>query len=327
MTRPAADRLVADIGATSARFGLGVGEGVARQATFATDEFSDAAELLTAASEALKAGAFQSACLAVAGPAVHGRAAVTKHPELQFDAAELKGILGCPVQVVNDFHALAMMAPMAQPVRQVGGGAGDDGVKAVIGPGSGLGMAGLIPDRGGWRPVASEGGHADLAPGSPLEQELLGILQRRHGHVCWETAVSGPGLARLHQAVAELWGAPAEPMSPAEVSALGVSVEDPLCHQTLEIFFGLLGSAAGNLALTLCATGGLYIGGGIVPQLADFAATSALRRRFEERGELSGYVEPIPIYLMLDPLSGLKGALQCLLVAEREANSESVGRF
>ena len=310
------NRLVADIGATSARFGLGDREGLARQAIFDTGDFSCAADLLAAAVQGLEAGALDCACFAVAGPMMHGRAAVTKHPELQFDAAELEGVLGCPVQVVNDFHALAMTAPMAEPVQQVGGGAGDDGAKAVIGPGSGLGMAGLIPASGGWQPVASEGGHADLAPGSPLEQELLGILQRRHGHVCWETVVSGPGLARLHQAVAELWGTSARTLSPAEISALGVSVDDPLCHQTLEIFFGLLGSAAGNLALTFCATGGLYIGGGIVPQLADFAAASALRRRFEERGELSGYVEPIPIYLMLDPLSGLKGALQCLLAAE-----------
>lgn len=308
--------LVADIGATSARFGLGDRGGVGRHAEFATDEFSCAADLLAAATEALEAGAVDSACLAVAGPTMHGRATVTKHPELRFDAAELQDVLGCPVQVLNDFHALAMMAPVAEPVRQVGGGSGDDGVKAVIGPGSGLGMAGLIPNDGGWRPVASEGGHADLAPGSPLEQELLGVLQRRHGHVCWETVISGPGLARLYQAVAELWGASAEALSPARISALGVSVEDPLCHQTLEIFFGLLGSAAGNLALTFCATGGLYIGGGIIPQLADFASTSPLRRRFEERGELSGYVEPIPIYLMLDPLSGLKGALQCALAAD-----------
>ena len=308
--------LVADIGATSARFGLGDRGGVGRHAEFATEDFSCAADLLAAATKALEAGAVDSVCLAVAGPARHGRATVTKHPELRFDAAELQDVLGCPVQVLNDFHALAMMAPAAEPVRQVGGGSGDDGVKAVIGPGSGLGMAGLIPNDGGWRPVASEGGHADLAPGSPLEQELLGVLQRRHGHVCWETVVSGPGLTRLHQAVAELWGASAEALSPARISALGVSVEDPLCHQTLEIFFGLLGSAAGNLALTFCATGGLYIGGGIIPQLADFASTSPLRRRFEERGELSGYVEPIPIYLMLDPLSGLKGALQCALAGE-----------
>ena len=308
--------LVADIGATSARFGLADRGGVGRHTEFATGEFSSAADLLVAATEALEAGVVDSACLAVAGPAMHGRATVTKHPELRFDVAELQDVLGCPVQVLNDFHALAMMAPLAEPVRQVGGGSGGDGVKAVIGPGSGLGMAGLIPNDGGWRPVASEGGHADLAPGSPLEQELLGVLQRRHGHVCWETVVSGPGLTRLHQAVAELCGASAEALSPARISALGVSVEDPLCHQTLEIFFGLLGSAAGNLALTFCATGGLYIGGGIIPQLADFASTSPLRRRFEERGELSGYVEPIPIYLMLDPMSGLKGALQCALAAD-----------
>ena len=312
---------MADIGATSARFGLGGRGGVAHHAEFTTGDFSCATDLLAAATEALAADALDAACLAVAGPATQGRAAITKHPELQFDAAELEGVLGCPVQVVNDFHALAMMAPVAAPLRQLGGGAGDDGVKAVVGPGSGLGMAGLIPVAGGWRPLASEGGHADLAPGSPLEQELLGVLQRRHGHVCWETAVSGPGLVRLHQAVAELWGTSAEVLSPARISALGVNVEDPLCHQTLEIFFALLGSAAGNLALSFCATGGLYIGGGIIPQLADFALASPLRRRFEERGELSDYVEPIPIYLMLDPLSGLKGALQCVLAADQRRNA------
>ena len=321
--------LVADIGATSSRFGLGSQDGMAQHTEFATADFTCATDLLAAATDALAADTVDSACLAVAGPALQGRATVTKHPGLQFDAAQLQDVLGCPVQVVNDFHALAMMAPVAEPVRQLGGStggdvdggdnAGGDGVKAVIGPGSGLGMAGLIPEQGGWRPVASEGGHADLAPGSPLEQELLGVLQRQHGHVCWETVVSGPGLARLHQAVAELWGTPAEALSPARISALGMTVEDPLCHQTLEIFFGLLGSAAGNLALTFCATGGLYIGGGIIPQLADFATSSPLRRRFDERGELSGYVEPIPIYLILDPLSGLKGALQCVLVAERLA--------
>ena len=136
---------MADIGATSARFGLGDRGGVGRHAEFATEEFSCAADLLAAATEALEAGVVDSACLAVAGPAMHGRATVTKHPELRFDAAELQDVLGCPVQVLNDFHALAMMAPAAEPVRQVGGGSGDDGGEGGHRPGFGSRHGGLDP--------------------------------------------------------------------------------------------------------------------------------------------------------------------------------------
>ncbi len=316
-------QLVADIGATHARFAL-AREGVltGEKAVLPTRDQTRAEELMRAALAQLGVDSVSAACFAVAGPVSDGQVEVT-NGGLRFDEVALSGALAAPVRLVNDFYALAMAVPGFKRLEVVGGdperGASRQ-VKAVLGPGSGLGMSVLLPDgAAGWRVLPSEGGHADLAPGNPLEQELLNVLQSRHDGVCWETVLSGPGLATLHQAVADLWGTPADPLPPEEISRLGASVEDPLCHQTLELFFALLGSAAGNLALTVCAHGGVYIGGGIVPGLAEFARTSPLRRRFEERVELAELVADIPIFLILDDDPGLMGAAAC---CEGEAGTE-----
>ncbi|MFV2090661.1 MAG: glucokinase, partial [Pseudomonadales bacterium] len=116
----------------------------------------------------------------------------------------------------------------------------------------------------------------------------------------------------LYRAVSTLWGAEPKQMTTEEISLQGVAADDPVCHQTLEIFFGLLGAAAGNLALTVCARSGVYIGGGIVPKLRDFARTSPMRRRFDKRGELESFAAEIPLYLILDEDPGLIGARICL---------------
>ena len=112
------------------------------------------------------------------------------------------------------------------------------------------------------------------------------MLAQHHQHVCWET-VSGCGFANLYRAISGIWGSTAEDLSPAEISAAGVQMADPVCHQTLETFAGLLGSAAANFALTVGARGGVYLGGGLVAKLADFLQSSPLRRRFDERGDLN----------------------------------------
>jgi glucokinase len=251
----------------------------------------------------------------MAGPVRQGQGRIT-NGRLVLSERALTSLLGCPARLVNDFYALAASLPALKKLQQVGGGAPADGAKAVLGPGSGLGMAALVPVPGGWQVVPSEGGHADLAPGSPLELELLSVLQQSGETVCWETVLSGPGLVRLYRAVRTLWGlspaADSEPeATPEWVARQGVGAADPLCHQALEMFFGLLGSAAGNLALTMLATGGVYVGGGIVPRLAEFAAASPLRRRFEERAGLSELVAGIPLYLILDEQPGLVGAIEC----------------
>ena len=242
----AAAFLVADIGGTNARFALADSQGLGRQIVLPTKQFSTAQALLREALLVLGAPSPQAACLAVAGPVHEGAVTVTNGGGLRLAEASLAPLLGCPVRIVNDFYALALGVPLARRLERFGGGSGDEGVKALIGPGSGLGMAALVPQGDAWLPLASEGGHGDLAPGSPLESELLGILQRRHSHVSWETVLCGPGMVRLHEAVAELWGAPAEALQAHEISTRGVSLEDPVCHQTLEVFFRLAGRCCGQ---------------------------------------------------------------------------------
>ena len=160
--------------------------------------------------------------------------------------------------------------------------------------------------------VASEGGHADLAPGSHLEAELWGLLTAEHGHVCWETVLCGSGLQRLYGAVSALWGSRPQPLSAEQISSQGQSMADPVCHQTLETFCSLLGAAAGNLALTVAASGGVYLAGGIVPSMLEFVLASPLRRRFEERGEMSSFVKQIPLLIITEENPGLSGAAWCL---------------
>jgi glucokinase len=309
--------LLADIGATNARFALATSAGISNDAIrLATADYRGSAELLDAGVAALGSPRLGSACLAVAGPLADGCIRMT-NLELSFDAAQAAMHLDCPVTLVNDFSALARALPRLQRLRQIGGGAPAHGVKAVVGPGTGLGMGALVPVDEGWRVLVSEGGHADLAPGSALEVEILGLLQSRHGHASWETVLCGDGLVRLYHAMCDLWGSSPEPLTAKQISDRGVDVGDPVCHQTLESFFALLGAAAGNLALTVYARGGVYLGGGIVPNLLDFAERSPLRRRFDERGRMADLARAIPLYVILDEEPALVGGLEFLRDAAR----------
>jgi glucokinase len=323
--------LVADIGATHARFALHAANqddsgGESASAVLATADYDSATAMVLDACLALEMEKPASCCFAVAGPVGAGVGQIT-NGGLSFSASALGSELGCPVHLVNDFFALAMAVPVLADLRQIGGRDAASrvaDVKAVIGPGSGLGMSLLIPGitTTGWQVLPSEGGHADLAPGNHLEQEVLGILLQDHAAVCWETVVSGPGLVNLYRAVATLWGVEPKQMTPEQISQQGVDADDPLCHQTLELFFGLLGAAAGNLALTVCARAGVYIGGGIVSKLQEFALSSPLRRRFDERGDLKDFATDIPLYLILDQNPGLIGAGICLDQLSRKVEGD-----
>lgn len=305
--------LVADIGGTNARLALTDGMQLSSPIVVVeTASLKDVADLAEAALVAFDGQSVDGCCVAMAGP-VHADQGSLTNVSLTVSAEGLGAALGCPAKVVNDFYAMARGIPYLRRLRQVGPGKPRDGVRALLGPGSGLGMAVLVPMRE--RPplvLPSEGGHADLAPGSPLEQEVLGLLAARLPHVSWESVLSGPGLVNLYGALCAIWGVPEETLTPEEISRQGLVVEDPVCHQVLEMFFGFLGAAAGNLALTVCAEGGVFIGGGIVPKLIDFVASSPLRRRFEERGVLADYAAQIPLYVIEDEFPGLLGAIACL---------------
>ena len=307
-------RLIADIGATNARFAAVTGGGWQLE-TLETADYADTAALLTAACAALAVDKFADCCIAIAGPVIDGEGSIT-NGQLHFSTSELGTRLGCKVLLVNDFHAQAMALPHLTSLQQLGGCAQNSGTRVVLGPGSGLGVGILLSLDGRWRVLPSEAGHADLAPGSMLELEVMSLLHQQFDQVCWETVLSGPGLINLYQAVAAIWGSKPEALTAQQISELGREAADPVCHQTLEMFLGWLGSAAGNLALTFCARGGVYIAGGIVPQLADLTADSPLRRRFDERAVLGDYVRNIPLYVVTEDNPGLRGALACLELAE-----------
>jgi glucokinase len=303
-------RLIADIGATNARFASVTADGWQVE-TLATAEYVDAAALLTAALTILTVDVVKGCCLAIAGPVLDGEASIT-NGQLHFSATELALQLDCQVLLVNDFHAQAMALPHLTSLQQLGGLAQQTGTRVVLGPGSGLGVGILLSLDGRWQVLPSEAGHADLAPGSMLEIEVLSLLHQQFDQVCWETVLSGPGLINLYGAVSAIWGSKPESMTAEQISEQGREAADPVCHQTLEMFLGWLGSAAGNLALTLCARGGVYIAGGIVPKLGDMIADSPLRRRFDERAVLGDYVKDIPLYVVTEDHPGLRGALACL---------------
>ena len=261
------------------------------------------------------------ALLAVAGPATQAEQIQITNTGLVVKCDAGRAVLGCDILLVNDFFALAHGVPFFQRLDRLGGEAPSQTTKALLGPGTGLGMATLVRSQlpaavfGGdplWQVVPSEGGHADLAPGSHLEAELWGVLMEHHQHVCWETVLSGSGLQNLYAAMCALWGMRPGEMSPADITAQGQEMADPVCHQTLETFCALLGAAAGNLAVTVAATGGVYIGGGIVNRMLDFVRTSPMRRRFEERGAMTEFVKPIPLLVITEPEPGLLGAARCL---------------
>lgn len=305
--------VVADIGATHARFARLADGAPGPAARFATEAFTSSEQLLAAGLSALSIDRPDACCIAIAGPVIEGRGRIT-NGTLMFDTARLTRFAGCPVRLVNDFQALARGLPHLRTLRALGGRRADPvGVRAVLGPGSGLGMGLLVPHRGDFVVVPSEGGHGDLAPGTPLEVAILGQLQREHGHVCWETVLCGPGLVRLYRAVAAVSGeAPEADATPAWITGEGVRAASTLCRQTLEVFCALLGAAAGNLAVTACARGGVYLAGGILPRIAAFLPTTSLRQRFEARGDLTEFVREMPLWLVEDPEPGLIGAAACL---------------
>ena len=312
--------LIGDVGATNARFRLTDGElWQGETVVAATAQYASVGALLddvcaqldTAANVgSLNSGSLDGALLAVAGPKSSDGEFQITNTGLRFPLNEISASLGCNSLVVNDFTAQARAVPHLEDLHVLSEAQPTAGTKAILGPGSGLGMATVLPDGEGWRVLAGEGGHASLAPGNHLETELWSVLvsEQSDGHVSWESVLSGPGLENLYRAVALSWGSPPEERSAGEIAAAGVAMDDLICHQTMETFFGLLGSAAANLALTVGATGGVYISGGIVPRYVEFAQSSPLLRRFLEAGPMTHFLERIALSVVTAEEPGLIGA-------------------
>ena len=294
-------RLVADVGGTNVRFASQfLPEGpLLGMASYACADFPG---LWEAMQHHLRAKGLERphACAIGIATAITGDQVQMTNHHWAFSIAELRRALGAEqLLVINDFTALALSLPALAPEarRQVGGGVAVDGAPiGLVGPGTGLGVSGLLPGVGGsgLAPIGGEGGHVTLSSFEPEEDAVLRLLQRRFGHVSAERALSGPGLENLYQALAEVRGQTVPERTAASITA----GEDALARDTVELFCSLLGNVAGNVALTLGARGGLYIGGGIVPRLGQRFDRSRFRERFEAKGRFRDYLAAIPAFVV-----------------------------
>jgi len=314
-------RLLADIGGTNARFAwqADADAPIADLVTLPCAEHASLADVLQAYLQRLGRPAPKRCAIAIANPVLGDRVQMTNH-HWAFSISALQVHFGFErLRVLNDFSALALALPAlrAEELRQVGGGKAQLGAAiGLIGPGTGLGVSGLLPDgRGGWVPLEGEGGHVTLAGCAPREQQVLAQLAARHGHASAERAVSGQGLVDLHAALAAIEhpGRTRPALTAADITAAAVAGSDPCCREALNLFCALLGTAAGNLALTLGARAGVCLGGGIVPRLGSFIDASPFRARFEAKGRFSAYLAEIPVFVIQARQSpALLGAAQML---------------
>ena len=323
--------LLADIGGTNARFGwLAAGSNeVAHVVTLAGADFKGpvaAAQAYLAGLAAQQGSSYQpprAAAFAVA-TAVGADLVAFTNSGWSFSRQETRDALALDALILlNDFEALALSLPrlQAHQLRAIGGPPRLDvadglrpGALAVIGPGTGLGVAGIVPTPHGWVAVPGEGGHVSLSPADEFERELLAAVWRDHAHVSAERLLSGIGLPVLHKGVAAVlgqpWAGPA--LSAGDIVERGLSRQDAVCERTVDSFCALLGGFAGNVALVLGARGGVFIGGGIVPRLGERFLQSQFRERFEAKGRFEDYLRAIPTALITDTLVALTGAAVAL---------------
>ena len=296
--------LLADIGGTNARFALLAGGTVGTVVHLAVSGYGSFREALDNYLGKLpEAGTIRAAVLAVSGPVRNGRCALTNNAWV-VDAADLCNAYGfSTVRLINDFEAVAWSLPRLSrdKLLQVGGGQPAVGAPCVaLGPGTGLGMAVSIPHAAGHLVLSSEGGHSTMAGSSLREDAVIAYLRRRFGHVSAERVLSGTGLETLHEALAVLDKVTLPRRRATEITQAGIEGKCPTSRAVIDMFCAMLGTVAGNLALTLGARGGVFVGGGILRHMPEYFASSPFRARFEEKGRFSKYLKSVPAYLILD---------------------------
>lgn len=320
-SHPNPGRLLADVGGTNARLAWQDGPGAPIEHVQVLP-VADHASLQLAIRVYLKQLGRQpgAAAIAMANPVTGDHVRMTNH-DWSFSQTALREELGLTtLRVLNDFTALALALPHlpVHELRQVGGGAAVPGAAiALLGAGTGLGVSGLLPDgAGGWAPIAGEGGHVTLPAATARERVLMDALVQRHGHASAERVASGTGLLETCQILCEADGVDAGVFTrAADVSEAALQGRHPQAHEALQIFCGVLGAVAGNLALTLGARGGVYLGGGVVPRLGTWFDRSPFRDRFEAKGRFQNYLREIPVWVITSPQSPALLGAACALDA------------
>jgi glucokinase len=205
------------------------------------------------------------------------------------------------LEVINDFVAVALAIPHLDTDDYIKIGRGEvknDNPIGVIGPGTGLGVSILVPAAGRWTAISSEGGHVTLPAFNEEEESIISLVRKYHGHVSAERLISGPGLKLLYRTIAELKGITIKELQPEEITTRDTAGTDPVASKALDIFMEMLGTIAGDLAVTSGARGGIYIGGGILPRMSNRFVNSGFRKRFTDKGRYHDYLEQIPTFLI-----------------------------
>ena len=288
--------LIADIGGTNTRCGTTGPSGPEHIARFRNADYQDVADLLRDYIATLPDdGKPGSAVLAIAGP-VRGDEVQMTNLNWRFSATALGEELQLSrLRVINDFEAYAHALPTLNPESLLKIGSGEirlDAPKGALGPGTGLGVASLLPMGNDWRALPGEGGHVTLAAYNAREAQVIQAARERYGHCSAERLISGPGLSLLHELLHGEEGLDAPELA-ARIAAGNSAAAD-----TFDMFCQLLGTVAADLALTIGAFGGIYIGGGILPRHAERFAASGFRARFEDKGRYDDYLAGIPTFLV-----------------------------
>ncbi|MFQ5775235.1 MAG: glucokinase [Kiloniellaceae bacterium] len=312
----AAVALLADIGGTNARVALARGGRIDAETRLEVADYPGPVEAFRHFLDRVRPDPPpRRAALAVAGPVDGDTVRMTNSPWV-VAAPKLRGAFGFQsVAIVNDFAAIAWAVPHLSPrhrVRIGGGRAARAAPAAVIGPGTGLGVAGLVPAEGGPIVLVTEGGHVTMAPVDERESRILDRLRRRFGHVSAERVLSGDGLVHLYEAIAAIDRVPAPVRDAAAIAEHALAGDCPASAAALETFCAMLGTVAGNLALTLGARGGVYLAGGILPRFVDYLAGSPFRARFEAKGRFCDYLAAIPTWVIVHPDPAFLGLVQLL---------------
>ncbi|MBX2883108.1 MAG: glucokinase [Granulosicoccus sp.] len=325
---PNSFRLVGDLGGTNARFAL-VEQQSAIPREIAEVRCSDHESLTPAIRYYLnsKGNPELSEAVIAAGTPIVGDYLKMTNNHWAFSQSEVTAAFHLDnLQFINDFTAQALSLPLLGECDVANIGSGKcvrRGPKAVLGPGTGLGVSGLIPSaNGGWAPLQGEGGHVTVVPGTDREAAIIDwmaqTLTDSSGHVSAERLLSGPGLCLLYQSVHAIDNHAIPDRSAAEISNSAINGSDPRAIEALDIFCRQLGAVAGDLALTLGATGGVYIAGGMVPRMLDYVAASQFRTAFESKGRMSKYLSPIATLAVTRRNPALLGAASLLSDRERD---------
>jgi len=302
---------VADVGGTNIRVARVTESGVADIKKYMCNDFASIDLAITQYFSDMPGYIFSQGCIAIACPVLGDQVEMTNH-SWAFSQNALRSQLKLDALfVINDFTAVAHSLPVLgeEQVVQIGEGtAKENGNIAVFGPGTGLGVEHITMTSTGWQTLDGEGGHVDFAPVDETDIVVWRHLQSTLGRASAEEVMSGRGLHNIYTALANHASSPVVFTEPAQITEAALNGTCELAEATLTQFCRIMGSFAGNLALNMATTGGIFIGGGIANRFPEFIQNSDFRARFEAKGQMKHYVKDIPTYLIAEPDHGLLGA-------------------